>query len=83
MNIPICPNHKQSTEICATSKLRLHGETEDSFVFYCACCELIWAVSKPKAKERANYENQMRKVQQMSEIDRARASRRVYSIPKA
>ena len=82
MNIPICPNHRQAAEICATSKLRLHGETEDSFVFYCAGCDLIWAVSKPKEKERANYENRMRKVQQMSEIERSRASRRVYSIPK-
>lgn len=82
MNLPVCPNNRESSSICEQSRLRLHGETEESFVFYCACCELVWAVSKPKTKERAVYENRIRQIQKMSDIERLRASRKVYSIPK-
>src|ERR1035438_1825195 len=81
LKIPECPNHKQSTSICAESRLRLLGETETSFLFTCNCCGLLWSVSKPNTKAAARWENQCRRVQQATEIERQRASRKAYSLP--
>ena len=82
MNLPVCPNHKQSASICERSALRLLGENDHSWIFTCSTCHLLWSISKPKTKDRAKYENQMRRVQRASEVERERASRRVYSLPK-
>jgi len=82
MNIPRCPNNAKSTAICEQSKLRLLGETDTSFLFTCACCGLLWSISKPKTKAAARWENQVRKVQEASNIERQRSQRRLYSFPK-
>ena len=82
-NIPRCPNNKHSTAICGQSRLRLLGENDTSFVFTCSGCSLVWAVSKPKTKDKARWENQVRKVKNASEQERERAAdRRAYSIPR-
>lgn len=80
--IPQCPNNRQSTGICERSELRLLGENENSFIFTCACCSLLWAVSRPQSKERGQWEAQMRRIQQASEREREKASRKAYSFAR-
>ena len=83
MNIPICPNHRQSPSICEQSRLALLGENEQSFLFTCSCCNLMWAVSKPQTKEKARYENQCRRVQHATEVESDRARRKAYSFGRS
>jgi hypothetical protein len=83
MNIPQCPNHLKSKSICEVSKLRLIGESDQAFNFFCASCQLLWSVTKPRTKEKARFENSVRKIQQASEIERQKARRRLYSFPGA
>lgn len=80
MNIPVCPNHRQSVSLCEESRLRLLGENDKAFVFFCGCCKLLWAVSKPKTKDKARWENQVRRVQQASEMERELAKKKGYSF---
>jgi cytochrome c5 len=81
MNIPNCPNNSKSTAICERSQLRLYGENEQSFLFTCLTCKLLWAVSKPKTKDRAKWENKVRKIQEATQIEREKTNR-VYSFAK-
>lgn len=78
MNLPTCPNVRDGA--CEESRLRLLGEDELSWVFTCACCHLIWKVSKPRTKERARYENQVARVQKATERERELASRTKYFV---
>lgn len=75
MNLPTCPNHRESKEVCPRSDLRLHGENEQAFMFVCHTCKLLWAESKNKVKGSARYENRLRKVKEASETDRLAALR--------
>lgn len=68
MNLPICPNYLDKT--CEKSDLRLHGESEKTFMFVCHTCKLLWAVNKPKTKEHARYENKIRNIDAASQQDR-------------
>lgn len=81
-DIPRCPNNRQSTTICERSELRLVGENDNSFLFTCSTCSLLWAVSKDKTKERGQWEANIRKVQQASEIEQDRARKRAYSFAR-
>jgi len=80
MNIPICPNFRQG--VCERSELRLMGENDDSFLFTCSVCNLFWAVSKPRTKERGCWEAHIRRVQHASEIEQDRARQRAYSFAR-
>jgi hypothetical protein len=77
VNLPTCPNFRDRT--CERSALRLVGENEYSYAFYCATCKLIWAVSKPRSKERGRYEAQLARIQQATAAEYADIHRR-YSI---
>lgn len=79
MNIPICPNVK--TGGCEKSNLRILGENFDAFVFCCSTCGLLWSVTKPKTKDKARWENKVRRIQQASDRERDLAMRPRYSIP--
>ena len=74
MNLPVCPNHKEGKG-CERSELRLLGENEQSFMFTCACCHLLWAVSKPKTAAAARWTNKVKAVQKATEQERAEAAR--------
>jgi hypothetical protein len=82
VNIPQCPNFLKSKSICEQSRLRLLGENDHAFVMTCGCCGLLWSISKPRTKEKAQWENRMRKIQEASNIERQKAQRRVFSFPK-
>ena len=82
MTLPECPNHKRSKVLCERSAIRLMGENDDSFQLTCATCNLFWAITKPKTKERGRYEAQMRRIQQASEVERDKARRRSYSFAR-
>lgn len=78
MQLPSCPNVKEGA--CDESRLRLLGEDELSYVFTCACCHLIWKVSKPRTAERAKYELAAERVQKASERERELARRTKYFV---
>lgn len=80
MNIPRCPNNKQSASICERSELRLLGENEKSFLFTCSTCSLFWSVTKDKTKDQGRWEAQMRRIQKASEIEQDKARKRAYSF---
>jgi hypothetical protein len=82
MNAPQCPNHLRSKMACEKDKLRLISENDHAFMFYCSSCELLWSVTKPRTKQAARWENQCRRVQQATEIERQRAAKVVYSFPR-
>lgn len=77
--IPQCPQFKERG--CERSELRLVKESDTHFIFRCACCELDWAVSKYKSVAAARHENAARKIQRITEAERANPRRR-YSLPK-
>lgn len=53
MNFPDCPNYTKRRG-CTKSRLRLLGETDDSWTFTCETCGLeAWVVTKPTANARA------------------------------
>ena len=83
MRIPTCPNHAKSSLICEQSRLRLLGENDVAFQFTCACCGLLWAVTKDRTKQAARWENQVRRVREASDVERERAARKVYSFGRA
>lgn len=70
MNIPDCPNSLEQK--CERSDLRLHGENETSFLFVCHTCTLLWSVSKKKTQSGARWHNQLRKVKQLTDLERER-----------
>lgn len=74
MNLPECPDHKEGKG-CERSELRLLGENRESYVFLCACCKLVWMVTKTRTKEGARYANHIKKVKQATEAERAEAAR--------
>ena len=74
MNLPICPNYKEGKG-CERSELRLLGENEQSFMFTCGCCHLLWAVSKPRTAAAARWENRIRQVKQATDRERELAAR--------
>lgn len=78
MNLPTCPNVRE--RYCERSDLRLLGEDEYSWSFMCATCKLLWKVSKPRTKEKAQYENRIERVQKASEREREQARRTKYFI---
>jgi len=75
VNIPICPNHRESKQVCERSDLRLHGESDQAFMFVCHTCKLLWSVSKPRIRGAAAVENKARKIQQATEADRIEAAK--------
>jgi cytochrome c5 len=78
MKLPLCPNYRDGS--CERSEIRVMGEHQDSYLFTCACCHLLWAVSKPRTQDRARWENSMKRVQKASELEREQARRPRYSI---
>jgi cytochrome c5 len=72
-DLPRCPNVKAG--VCERSQLRLMGETSTSYLFTCATCHLLWAVSRPKTVDEARWRNQMEKVQKASARERELAQR--------
>jgi hypothetical protein len=76
MKLPNCPNVREG--VCERSMLRLLGEDEQSWVFTCASCHLIWKVSKPRTAERARYELEIDRTQRASEAERAAAKQTRY-----
>jgi len=70
MNLPQCPNSLEAK--CERSELRLLGENEQSFMFVCHTCKLLWAVSKEKNKQSARWHNRARKIEELTERERQR-----------
>ena len=81
MNIPVCPNHAKSRALCERSQLRLLGDNDHCYVFTCACCNLLWSVSKDHTKARAQWENRIARIQRATDEERERARRTAYSFP--
>jgi hypothetical protein len=77
-DLPLCPQHRERG--CERSELRLLKEKDNQWVFFCACCELTWVVSKPKAAAAARLENAAKKIQQATEAERAKVYRK-YFLP--
>jgi len=82
MNLPTCPNHKQSVSLCAQSRLRLVSEGPQAFCFMCNCCKVVWMVTKPKVKEESRWTNQCRRIQQATEREREMARKRAFSFAR-
>ena len=77
MNLPICPNYRD--QVCERSQIRLLGENDASYLFTCATCNLFWAVSKPKTRDKGAWEARMSRIQKATEEEARRAGRRAYS----
>lgn len=74
MNLPVCPDFRERKG-CERSELRLLGENGESYVFLCACCKLVWMVTKPKTKDAARWANYLKGVKEATEYERSQAAR--------
>jgi hypothetical protein len=72
-DLPCCPNSKEGR--CDRSALRLLGEDDKVFRFYCSTCSLMWMVSKPRHQKEARWINQAKRVREASQRERELAAR--------
>lgn len=73
-DIPQCPNFRENKG-CNRSELVLAGESQSHWSFICRCCHLNWVVTKPSGRQKARYENHIKKMEQATERDRMEAKR--------
>ena len=78
MNLPECPNVKEKH--CQRSELRVAGENEQAWFFFCKTCHLCWTVSKPRTSEKAKWETQMERVKKLTDHEREQASKTKYFL---
>lgn len=79
MEVPLCPQHREKN--CERSELRFVEDTGTHYSFYCACCKLVWMVSKPNTIGAARYDNMVKRLQRINEIERANLHRK-YFLPR-
>ena len=80
-NLPICANFREGK--CPRSDLRIAAETPNFFTFNCHTCGLEWVWSKPRMKEEARYDRELKRVREATERDRIQSEKAlVFGAPK-
>lgn len=77
-NLPQCPNFLEKKG-CQRSELKLAGENQKFYTFFCNCCKLMWVWSKPRERAAARYNVELARIEKASAADRE-ASRRTSSF---
>ena len=71
--LPSCPNVSKGD--CPRSDIVLAADQPQFYQFICRSCHLFWVWSKPRTKEKARYENELKRIEKATEADRIASAR--------
>jgi hypothetical protein len=79
--LPTCPNVSQG--VCARSDIVLAGESDKFWNLICRTCHLFWSLSKPNTKNKARYENELKRLAHATDADRkASGAPKTFTAPR-